>query len=98
MTSQYEVLSPWADVDPLSPKGISPRINDLAGKKIGMFVNPKRAGRPILETAGRKLKERYPTVEFVEFVPKEHQVTIEEKPEFEKWVKGVDAVIGAVGD
>ncbi|MFC2021501.1 hypothetical protein ACFLU1_06985 [Chloroflexota bacterium] len=97
-TSQFEVLSPWAEVDPLSPKGITPRVKDLAGKKIGMFVNPKRAGRPILETTERKLRERYPTAEFIYYEPGDHQISVEEMPKFEEWVKGVDAVIAAVGD
>ena len=35
---QYEVLSPWAEVDPIPLRGISPRIKTLAGKKIGLFV------------------------------------------------------------
>jgi len=40
--TQFEVLSPWADVDPIPLRGISPRLSSLAGKKIGIFVNPKR--------------------------------------------------------
>ena len=30
---QYEVLSPWAEVDPIPLRGISPRLDTLAGKK-----------------------------------------------------------------
>ena len=35
--SQYEVLSPWADVDPIPVRGISPRLDSVEGKKIGLF-------------------------------------------------------------
>jgi hypothetical protein len=34
---QYEALSPWAEVDPIPPRGISPRVDTLAGKKIGFM-------------------------------------------------------------
>ena len=30
---QFEVLSPWADTDPIPFRGISPRLDGLAGKK-----------------------------------------------------------------
>jgi hypothetical protein len=36
--SLYEVLSPWAEVDAASLRGISPRLDSLAGKKIGIFA------------------------------------------------------------
>ena len=45
--AQYEVLSPWAEVDPIPLRGISPRVDTLAGKKIGLFANFKRAAKPI---------------------------------------------------
>jgi len=60
MDGKYEVLSPWAEVDPVSPRGISPRLSDLAGKTIGIYNNPKRASKPMLEVVKRELKERYP--------------------------------------
>ena len=34
-SSSFEVLSPWAEVDPVPLKGISPRLKSLEGKKIG---------------------------------------------------------------
>jgi len=52
--TQFEVLSPWADVDPIPLRGISPRIDNLAGKKIGLFVNPKRAAMPIAQSIDRR--------------------------------------------
>jgi hypothetical protein len=51
--NQFVVLSPWADVDPIPVRGISPRILTLTGKKIGLFVNPKRASMPIAESIDR---------------------------------------------
>ena len=41
---QYEVLNPWAEVDPVSLRGLgAPRPTDLSGKTIGLFHNWKRA-------------------------------------------------------
>jgi hypothetical protein len=99
--SEYEVLSPWAEADPTSFRGISPRIEGLAGKRIGLFRNTKRAASPILQVVERRLKEKFPTVELTEFTnPKPNQVIIEQdiKEKFEDWLKGVDAVIAAFGD
>jgi hypothetical protein len=100
MSNQYEVLNPWAEVDPMPAKGISPRVNDLAGKKIGFFLNHKRAAPLITTAVERKLKERFPTVEFRDFRfswNREIAGTPYEA-EFIEWLKGVDAVVTSVGD
>ena len=60
---QYEVLSPWAEVDPIPLRGISPRVDTLAGKKIGLFANFKRASRPILASVEKRLRSMYPNCE-----------------------------------
>jgi ABC-type lipopolysaccharide export system ATPase subunit len=64
MEGQYEVLSPWAEVDPIPLKGLTPRLPELNGKNIGLLINGKRASRPILSVVERKFKERYPTATF----------------------------------
>ena len=44
MTQQaFDVLSPWAETDPRPLQGISPRLRELRGKRIGLFANYKRA-------------------------------------------------------
>jgi len=98
---EYEVLSPWAEADPIPLKGISPRIESLAGKKIGLFRNSKRAALPILNVVERRLREKFPTAEFTEFAnlrPNEMIIEQDAKTEFEAWLKGVDAVIATFGD
>jgi hypothetical protein len=99
--TQYEVLSPWADVDPIPVRGISPRVDTLAGKKIGLFANFKRAARPIQSYVEKKLKERFPDCETSLFDSRLPNVTETEtvnKEKFTAWAKEMDAVIGAVGD
>jgi hypothetical protein len=101
---QHEVLSPWAEADPIPLEGISPRPVDLEGKKIGLFCNPKRAARPMLTVVERKMMERFPTCEihwYDNMLPPGKSVSeLEgaEKAKFEEWARGVDAVVGAVGD
>jgi hypothetical protein len=99
--NEYEVLSPWAEADPMPFRGISPRLNGLAGKKIGLLVNTKRAAAPAMQVLKRKLTEKFPTVEFTEFANLKPNETINEhgaKDDFEDWVRGVDGVITAFGD
>ena len=97
----YEVLSPWSEADPIPLQGLSPRLDDLAGKKIGLLCNNKRAAPVILEVAERLLKEKYPTAETSYFHARTFSVSSLErdrKDEFDDWIKGLDAVIASVGD
>jgi hypothetical protein len=98
----YEVLSPWAEADQVPSKGINPRMSSLAGKKIGLLANAKRAARPILSMVEIKLKERIPSAEiswyYTQFAVGPAEVDTANKSRFEDWLKGVDAVIAAVGD
>ena len=101
MSAVYEVLSPWAEADPVPLKGLSPRLDDLAGKKLGLLCNNKRAAPLILETAERLIKEKFPTAELSWFYAQSFSVSSLEKEragEFDDWIKGIDAVIAAVGD
>jgi hypothetical protein len=98
---QYQVLSPWAEADPLPLKGINPRIDTLAGKKIGLFANYKRAADPIIQALLTKLKTTYPDARFSLYKSAEWNVTEAEtrnRDKFKKWVDGVDAAVLAVGD
>jgi hypothetical protein len=97
----FEVLNPWAEADPVPLKGLAPRLTNLAGKKIGLLRNNKRAGEPILNAASRILKEKYPDIEFSWFRGNTFAVSELEKnrlTEFEDWLKGVDAVLAAAAD
>jgi hypothetical protein len=98
---QYEALNPWADADPIPARGISPRLESLAGKKIGLFANFKRAARPMAASVERRLKGMYPDITTSLFDSRAPNVTETEtnnKAKFEAWAKSVDAVIAMVGD
>jgi len=100
---QYEVLSPWSEVDTVPLRGITPRLTTLTGKKIGLAFNFKTAARPVLSVVERKLKERFPTCEtsWFNILSRNEKSPSEMKigeAEFAEWIKGLDAVVTAVGD
>ena len=99
--SQYKVLSPWAEADPIPLKGISPRITSLEGKKIGLFRNFKRASKPYAAVVSAKLRERFPGVDIHLFESNDANVLEIEtanKAKFEEWAGGVDAAILLFGN
>ncbi len=98
---RFRVLNPWAEVDPIAQRGISPRLDTLAGKKIGLFSNFKRAARPIVVEVEKRLKAMYPDSEISFFESRGANVVETEtknREQFSAWAKRVDAVVLAVGD
>ena len=98
---QYEVLNPWAVVDPIPLRGLAPRLDSLDGKTIGLFKNFKRAAGPILEVVEKELQERYPAARFAWFNSDAANVLETEtdnREKFEEWAKEIDAAVTSVGD
>jgi hypothetical protein len=99
--TMYEVLSPWAEADSVPYRAITPRIDGLANKKIGLFCNSKRVAEPILKVVENRLKKKFPSSDFRWFfnrVPNTVITDHDKNGEFETWLKGMDAVIAAYGD
>jgi len=100
-TAEFEVMSPWADADPIPVRGISPRLDALDGKTIGLYANYKRSAVPQARMVERKLKEKFPTAQFVLYHstgPNVNEIETENSEKFIAWAKSVDAVIATVGD
>ena len=100
-STEYEVLSPWGDADPVPLRGITPRPSDLAGKKIGLFSNRKRAAVLTLGAVERELLQRFPGAEtswYESTTVNTPEMLTEGKARFEAWVAGVDAVVLSVAD
>ena len=96
---QYKVLSPWAEVEPIQLKGLTAtRVTELTKKKIGLFINDKRAAPPIMTTVEAKLKERFPNMEISRYYTQRPGGQEKGVSGFEEWVHMVDAVVLAVGD
>jgi hypothetical protein len=100
-SASYEVLSPWADADPVPLRGIAPRPESLEGKRIGLYSNRKRAAELALRAVERGLLERFPTARTSWYecttvnLP---EMLSEGKARFEAWVGSVDAVVLSVAD
>jgi len=99
--TEYEVLSPWAEADPVPLRGIAPRPADLAGKTIGLFSNRKRAAVLTLGAVERELLEKFPgarTSWYESTTVNTPEMLTEGKAKFEAWVASVDAVVLSVAD
>ena len=97
----YEVLSPWAEADPIPLKGLAPRLDSLDGKNIGLLSNSKRTAPLILDVTEKILKERFPTCETSYFKGRSFSVSSLEpdrKSELDAWIDSMDAVVASVGD
>jgi hypothetical protein len=100
MGGSYEVMSPWAEVDPVPLEGINPRLADLNGRRIGLFHNGKVAARPMNDAVEAELRARFDGITIARF-GRTANLEVAETPDrerYEEWVKEVDAVIHAVGD
>lgn len=100
--SGYEVLSPWAEADMVSPKGlITERPDNLDGKTIGLFHIWKRASKPILDVLERELKQRFPKATFSWYAESQMntpEIESRNVGKFEEWLKELDTVIFTYGD
>ena len=100
MGAPYATLSPWAERDPVPLEGISPRLTELGGKRIGLFHNGKVAARPILDAVEAELGARFEDVTFSRFA-RTASLEVADTPDrdsYEQWARDMDAVVLAVGD
>jgi len=92
------VFSPVGKSEKITQVKASPRIRDLAGKKIGILFNDKPMGRILLPYLKEALKKSIGAVDF-----RTWEVTVSEKEEIkrtriEECVQYSDAVITLLGD
>ncbi|MBR3400937.1 MAG: hypothetical protein IKG67_01725 [Parasporobacterium sp.] len=98
----YTVLSPWAEIDVEDVAPLSPRLDTLEGKTIGLFAKFKHHDPHIMKEVGRQIQERFPSVktEFLQY-PKD-TAEIENDPEFlpvfKEFLSKCDAMISGNGD
>jgi hypothetical protein len=97
----YDVLSPWAETDPLPLQGITPRLPEITGKRIGLYANYKRAAGPIQDAVHAELRARFGEAIAIQRFAQAGSNDVgssDEGARFAAWLEGVDAVIVAVGD
>ena len=95
---QLEVMNPRGEIPPPVTLGISPRVSELAAKKIVLVDNGKFGANNFLEALAGMLKEKYPTATIVMY-PKPAAQTITSLPKWYPTVKPQgDLFVFGVGD
>ena len=89
-----KVLNPRGEIEPRPTLAPTPRVTDLAGKKIGLYWNGKVGTDVFFDTVETLLKEKFPTIKVLRYVgafdPGDALAA--------KMAKEVDTVINGVGD
>ena len=93
----YTVLSPWAQVDQSNLYGLSPRLDTLNGKTIGMFGDFMNTATYMLQVVEEEILKVYPEARFDYFSYKTETTDIAKDPavaeEFGAWMDRVDAAL-----
>ncbi|HUL20518.1 MAG TPA: hypothetical protein VLZ10_03630 [Thermodesulfobacteriota bacterium] len=62
-----EVLNPRGEIKPPPTLAPSPRVTDLAGKRIGIYWNGKSGGNNFWDVAEERLKEKFSTATILRY-------------------------------
>jgi hypothetical protein len=93
-----EVLNPMGVIEPPKTFGLSPRVADLAGKKIALMHNNKPGASNLLDVLQELLQKRYPSATF----PRGYQTNPVQPPKdpdmYKKAAAESNAFIFAMGD
>jgi hypothetical protein len=93
-TVTIEVLSPRGEIDPPETVSISPRLNSLAGKTIGLYDIGKEGFSAYLDVTEQLFKQKYPNT-----IIKRYSGAFDIGTKLaDKVAKEVDAVIYGSGD
>jgi hypothetical protein len=93
-----EVMNPRGEIPPPPTRGITPRVSNLAGKKIVLVDNGKFGADNFLNVVAQILKQKYPAATIV-MDPKPSAQTITDLPKWYPTVKQQgDLFIFGVGD
>ncbi len=93
-----EVLNPMGAIEPPATLGISPRLTDLAGKKIALMHNNKPGASNLLNALQKQLSKRYPTATFIRGYETEPVMPPKDPDMYKKAAAACDTFIFAMGD
>lgn len=101
MSEILTVLSPWAEVDASLITGLSPRLDTLNGKTIGMFSDFMNSATFMLNAVEKEILKRWPEAKFsyLQYLTETTRIEEDEEflPVFEEWISGVDACLSFYG-
>ena len=93
-----EVLNPMGVIDPPKTYGLSPRVADLAGKRIALMHNNKPGASNLLDTLETLLKARYPGASFSRGYQTQPVQPPKDPDMYKKAAAASDVFIFAMGD
>jgi hypothetical protein len=93
-TVTIEVMNPRSDIAPPPSFPPSPRVNELAGKRIGIYWLGKAGGDNFFDAFEKILKEKYPTAKTIRY---KGALDIGDKMAAQV-AKEVDTLVYGVGD
>lgn len=97
MAEILHALSPWSEVDASIISGLSPRLDTLEGKTVGLFGDFMILGTYMLESVRKELAARYPTAKFkyIQYTTETTDLAKDPvfKPVFDEWAKDVDCIL-----
>ncbi len=91
---ELELLSPRGEIEPPPVYAPNRRVEDLAGKRIGLYSNGKPGMDNFYSVLAELLKKRYPTATTT-VLRGAFEIRDEEA---KAWVSQIDAFIYGVGD
>ena len=89
-----EVLNPRGETEPISPLAPTPRLSDLAGKRVGLYHNGKPGLENFFTVFEELLKKKYPTAT-TNLIRGSFEITDKDA---EDWAPQIDTFVYGVGD
>jgi len=93
-----ELMNPMGMIEPPKTLGISPRVPDLAGKRIALMHNNKPGATNMLDALQKLLSKRYPTAQFVRGYETDPVMPPKDPDLYKKAAAACDTFIFAMGD
>ena len=93
-----EVMNPMGEIEPPATLGISPRVGNLAGKRIALMHNNKPGASNLLDALEKLLSKKYPTATFVRGYETDPVMPPKDPDTYKKAAANCDTFIFAMGD
>ncbi len=93
-----EVLNPMGSIEPPKTYGLSPRVADLAGKRIALMHNNKPGASNLLDALETLLKAKYPGASFSRGFQTQPVKPPKDPDMYKKAAAASDVFIFAMGD
>jgi hypothetical protein len=91
-------MNPMGVIEPPKTLGISPRVPDLAGKRIALMHNNKPGATNMLDALQKLLSKKYPTAQFIRGFETQPVMPPKDPDMYKKAAAACDTFIFAMAD